>query len=323
MSIRPLASEEISLLTLLVEQQKYKKYQYIRPVPSSAIQKYTLHRLEKDVQNGMVWVWEERAEPKAYLAVERLDWDSEILGFPCARMTEFFSAEPYAEGFRRAQELLREAYIWGKEAGIRFMDARVDARDLIWTHALEDIGFRTMETAILYAFARGAGELFEKPETNCEVRLANAKDLEFVQRVAETVFVWDRFHRDPRIPLEKAVLLYQKWVENAVLGKRGGAFIVEAEGRKLGFHTFAIDFEFNQFSDVKVAQMDLIAIIPHPRVKNVWETLIYEMVRQGLEYGISVGESRTQLFNLSAMWRLMRTPPPFSRIELTLHFWYE
>ncbi|MHA2610389.1 MAG: hypothetical protein V2G48_00795 [bacterium JZ-2024 1] len=323
MAVLALSRSEIPLLVPLIEQHPYKKYQYIRPMPAQAIQKYTLYQLEKTAEEGQVWGEKSGDTIRAYLAVKKLTWDSEILGVPCARITDCYAPEPYSVGFPLTRELLKTMKAWAREENISFIDVRVDTRNMVWVHALEEAGFRTMETAVLYAFVKGYGELFPRPEPTCTVRLATAEDLDFLKRVAGALFTWDRFHRDPKIPPESASALYQNWVENIVNGTHGAVFIVEADGKKLGFHTASLDEEFNQFSHMKVAQMELIAIIPHPRVSHVWENLIYEMISRGLEYGVSVGESRTQLFNLSAMWRLMRTPPHFLRTELTLHYWNE
>ncbi|MFN4182962.1 MAG: hypothetical protein ACK4G3_07155, partial [bacterium] len=184
MAIFPLSPSEISLLSPLVEQHRYKKYQYIRPMPARAIQKYTLHQLEKTAEEGQVWVEKSGDTVQAYLAVKKLKWDTEILGFPCARIIDCYAPEPYTVGFPLARELLKKMCAWAQEENISFIDVRVDTRNMVWVHALEEAGFRTMEVAILYAFVKGYGELFTRPEPTCKVRLANAEDLDFLHRVA-------------------------------------------------------------------------------------------------------------------------------------------
>jgi len=322
MEIYSLEQAEKSLLTAFLESYPYKKYQYIRPIKQKALVEYYQKRFQKQAENpeGKVWIAGEGGEIGGILSLQTLPWDSEMLGVPCARISELFLAQEYERGVLAGKVLLGSARLWLRERGIRFVDCRLDARDLPGAHSLESSGFHLMESTLLYAYSSKVDTLFEAPLT-CEVRLPTEEDLPFIRRVAGMAFTKDRFHRDPHIPTERANRLHEEWAVNAALGKRGGMALVSFEGRPLGFHTFYIDEEFNAFSDEKVGVLELIALIPHPRAKHLWENLIHRLMVEGMAMGLSIVESRTQIHNFSALFRVLRIPPPYTKGETTFHAW--
>ncbi len=323
MEIHSLKQVEKGLLTAFLKTYPFKKYQYIRPMKQDALIHYYQHRFQKQAENpeGGIWVAEERGKILGVLSLHSLPWDTEVLGVPSARISDFLLSAEYAEGTSAGEALLREAIRWLRERGVQFVDCRLDARDLCAAHSLEAGGFRWMESTLLYAYSSKMDTLFEAPET-CEVRLPTEEDLPFIRRVAGMAFTKDRFHRDPHIPTERANLFHQEWAVNAALGKRGGMALVSFEGRPIGFHTFYIDEEFNAFSDEKVGVLELIALIPHPRAKYLWENLIHRLIVEGMARGLSIVESRTQVHNFSALFRVLRIPPPYTKGEVTFHAWF-
>ncbi|MHA2621194.1 MAG: hypothetical protein V2G42_04520 [bacterium JZ-2024 1] len=323
--MRRIAPDGAGDFASMILESPYKKYQYIRAISPDAQTQYHLARLQSGCQNGnrlSLGVFN-GSEPLAVLLSEFLDWDSEVLGIPCARILEVFHNP--ALSFEQAVAVLSTGVRatlshWQSEKNIQFADARTDARYLPYIVSLERSGFGFMEASLVYAYNAKETPL---PESAPSVvtRTGTANDLPIIDRIARALFTNDRFHRDPRFPPGAADRLYQKWLENTISGKRGRIVVLEFEGRVAAFHTGYLDDEFNLFSETKIGIFDLIAVIPNPRLLKAWEAVISGISRAGLRYGATIGEGRTQAHNVGTMFRLLRLPPSYTRSEVTFHWW--
>lgn len=320
-----LRPEEVAGLRALIRAYPYKKYQYIRSVSEGAIEEYYVAELREAAGSEESAVFGVRGEGGwAGLAGTRyLPWDSGLLGAPCGRIFALLTPADYEGGYKAAEGLLRAAREWAVDRGIRMVDVRCDAREVAVSHALQAAGYRMMEASITFAYSLAMKARWEERDVPgaAEVRLATEADLPFVRRAAK-MFRNDRFHKDPQIGPAAADRLYEEWLMNSALQKRGYLYLALVNDRPVGLQTMVADQAFNEHTDKKVGSWELTAILPHAGSRDIWRRLSFHVSQEGIRHGLRIGEGRTQIYNLNMM-NVMREPPEFSKGELTFHGWLE
>jgi ribosomal protein S18 acetylase RimI-like enzyme len=129
-------------------------------------------------------------------------WLSEILGKPAYHWT---GAEP----------------VDALPAGPAFVDAKVSTDDVAGLLRLQTRGFAVLDVNI--QMSRDAVTI---PAGTVRVRAATPGDAAAVRMLASEAFVYDRFHRDPKIGHDAAARLKAEWAENYFAGKRGDRMII-------------------------------------------------------------------------------------------------
>lgn len=115
-------------------------------------------------------------------------------------------------------------------------------------------GFRHVGTLVtLKIWGRGES-------TSC--RPAVPEDIGSCREIAKS-FRYDRFHADPRIPLEQANELKARWIENAIRGRAEKVWVAEG-----GF-----------LSVLPGGRIDLICVEPKMRGRGVAKRLLHEAFR--------------------------------------------
>lgn len=186
-----------------------------------------------------------------------LDWDSEMFGFPAARLDMLLTSGPYAEARARAGKVLDTVLADCAGRGIRHLTTRVDPRDYAALHALGAAGFELIDGIQTFALPVTAGIAHEFPPGT---RLFEPRDLDSVTAIGRSSFVYDRFHNDPYLPKETSDRLHGVWTENCCLGKAADAVIVtEREGRLAGFVTVKVDAAARQSLGLSIAVIILVA----------------------------------------------------------------
>ncbi|WP_096701986.1 GNAT family N-acetyltransferase [Magnetospirillum sp. 15-1] len=115
--------------------------------------------------------------------------------------------------------------------GAVFITAKVACTDMARAFALQDLGFRVVDTALTF----DAGRL-DAPAADPRVRFARPGDEAAVRAVAGQSFLYTRFHLDPVLPDALAHRVKAEWAGNYFGGKRGdGMVVAEVDGAVAGF----------------------------------------------------------------------------------------
>lgn len=121
-----------------------------------------------------------------------------------------------------------------------FVSAKLPIADMAQSFALQDIGFRVVDTALTFACAGPlalphASDADETRRGIC-VRYACSDDAQPVCAVGGSAFRYSRFHLDPLLPDDKAHAVKAAWAANYFRGARGdGMIVAESDGRVIGF----------------------------------------------------------------------------------------
>lgn len=194
------------------------------------------------------------------IAWRKLDWDSELFGFPAARIDLLAVSGGYSEVRSTAGALIEKTVADAMDqAGILHLSARIDASSLGLAHALAECGFELIDGIQTFALplaGRDAGE------HTANTRLATSADADEIAGIARTSFVFDRFHNDLAIGGETADRVHEAWARNSVSGAAADAVLVCDSGDPKtidSFVTVKIDSENEGALGMRFAAIPLVA----------------------------------------------------------------
>jgi ribosomal protein S18 acetylase RimI-like enzyme len=190
-------------------------------------------------------------------------WLGETLGRPVYRL----AGHAVESGAAVEEEFARLA-----GAGSAFFYAKVPTADIATSLGLQRAGFGVIDTAITLAWT-GA---LDNRNGSAEVVPARPGDGAAITHIAETCFVWSRFHLDPQIPDTAANLIKRRWIESYLSGKRGSALYAASVGGRVAGFLAVIESEV---SGRRVAVIDLVGVQPGQQGAGVGSALVDAFVR--------------------------------------------
>lgn len=176
-----------------------------------------------------------------------------------------------------------------RDGNRHFAYAKLDVNNIDASNALTDIGFRLVDTALVFSGAPEGG-------TVPGMRFALPGDRDAVEEIAGQSFRFSRFHLDPRVPDALANAIKASWAANYFAGQRGdGMVIAEHEGRVAGF------LQLLWAGDRLV--IDLIGVAPQLQGRGIGRGMIRHAARHGtgdgrIPLGMQVG---TQSANIPSV----------------------
>lgn len=188
-----------------------------------------------------------------------------------------------------------------------FIDVKIDTRDAGTLRQFQQAGFELVDTNIQ----------FLKPLTGKqsgpiqEVRAAVSSDEAAVRHIASTVFLSNRFHRDPKFDAAIASKIKEEWVGNFFRGKRGNALLVaELDGKIAGFILLLVD------AAKKETIIDLVGVHADFQGLGVGKKLISGAEQWFGNEKIRVG---TQLSNPASIFLYQKLGFTFESANYSLH----
>lgn len=202
----------------LVQTLAWSPHDYVDGLSRTGDKRLVATRLCRDLpsDDDFRFVHSGGVEGDVAVLAERLRWDSEFFGFRVARLGAVvpLSGRQVPDD-PTARDAVRELVRRARTAGIAYLIASVDARDLATLRALATSQFVLIETRLhFHRSLRGydAGERFA-------IRRATPGDLPGLEEAAVSmVNPYDRFHSDPFIRPEVADRLMVRWVRESVVG---------------------------------------------------------------------------------------------------------
>jgi GNAT superfamily N-acetyltransferase len=246
----------------------------------------------------------------ALTLVRALPWDTVHFGLPCADLVRLYACacSAAADLERLVEATLAEA----RRRGLRLLSARLLAHQTQALHALQRNGFLLLDTSV----ELGARyPLRDAPAAaGVVVRTPTAADIPSLETIAAT-FVGNRFHRDERLPRERATALYVSWVRGAAEGRHGRLLLAEVDGAIAGFATFSPADD-----ELEVGTIGLVAVAPVHRGRRLLAPLVAAAAAAS---GGQAVITSTQVSNASALRGFARVGLlPFAARHV-LHGWLD
>jgi dTDP-4-amino-4,6-dideoxy-D-galactose acyltransferase len=273
-----------------------------KTIPTADLVQFSCERVRNVLNgaNGSAWIVQQKNHVRGFLRFSMLPWDSERLDTTAARIDYLVAAGSYREQCLIKQSLLDEAQVEIQRRGVRHLSIRIDASDLSSLHVLEKAGFITVDAILTFALDLSP----QKPLTwagDFTVRLANAGDAEQAAALAQTAYLYDRFHSDPFISRAQADQLHAVWLDNSCTGKTADAVIVaEDPTGLLGFVTCSLQPDSAARLGRKIGSIVLVAVAERARGLGVGHATTMAALEWFRQQDCDLVEVGTQLRNIAA-----------------------
>lgn len=216
---------------------------------------------------------------------EHSPFDTEILGFVVAKIKNIKSGN--------VTSLVTDL----KKNKVLYATYRLPANSFSLIYELEKAGFIIVDGLI--SLNIDLREVILLPiEKN--IREAKRKDVQKLKRIAREAFFLNRFYTDPIIPKDKAPLVYEKWIENSVLGKKADKVLLFEEGEIAGFISKACK-AIGFITLEKQGRIPLVAVSKDFQGKGIARKLINAALAQFKKWGVKEIQISTAMFNIPAL----------------------
>ena len=163
-------------------------------------------------------------------------------------------------------------------------------------HALEDHGFR-----VVVPMKVTLGRSLEKAKlalpAGTKISALHPEDIDQIERIAATAFLWGRFSADPLVPAGAAEKIHRTWARNCCLGTHAKHVLVARKGREvLGF----IAMKYLAAGAVEVGSIELIATSETSRGMGIGRALV-QAGCNWLSSSVHDVVVRTELPNVAAL----------------------
>lgn len=254
--------------------------------------------------------------------MRRLEWDTNHFGLEIWRLDHLGT---WGETRQKivTQELV-EGSLWAANIhGCQSIQARIPVDNLAAVHALEDVGFRTMEVLTTWVFDLTQSSIPSKTSPEM-VRDFTARDTEALIKLARRAYTPtpDRFHMDPRLSLGASDDLYAEWMRNSCSGQLADhVAVAESGGETIGYSTMKYHGNHNGLCNAWFGELGLGAVSPGCRNRGlVTDVVIHQLEWLRLHRGdyCFVG---TQGNNIppQRVWLKIGFKP--ATMSVTLHHW--
>lgn len=167
-------------------------------------------------------------------------FETGIAGLPVAKLTLPDKDDGLAPALAGIEQSWREQGIW-------LVSCRVPADRPNVIQELENIDFSAIETLVtFFQKARPARDLI------AQTGLVRTDEIETCVDLALGAFIYDRLHRDKRVPDRIADAIRAAWVRNDMTGRAAAPLVARINGRVAGFNLC--------LKSGRTAVIDLIAV---------------------------------------------------------------
>ena len=218
-------------------------------------------------------------------------WLGTILGYQTFRVTAFDSSQGTVPEDRNFKEVFRTSV-----QGRAFYYTKVPTLNVAHVEGFTRAGFAVVEVNV--TFSRQPEPVEHRPNPDVIVKDVEPREHEVVLKIAESSFVYSRFHLDPQIENDSANAVKREWVRNYILGHRGERLLV-ANYREEPVGFLAV-LSTRDDTGNRVRIIDLIAVAKSYQGTGIGRSLVNYFVNDSAEdySAVKVG---TQVANIPSM----------------------
>jgi ribosomal protein S18 acetylase RimI-like enzyme len=203
---------------------------------------------------------------------------------------------------------------------VSMMSMRVDVADIQRIHALENDGYRLMDTLVYYGGSLENLKGLTTLPNGIVVRMASVSDKDAVSGVAQEVFrnYIGHYHSDLRIDNAAADQAYIQWAENSISNVSDDmpVLIAEEKGEVVGFLTM-------QLNTPEKGEIILNGVHPDHQCRGVYSSLFEQSKYSLAEIGAKRIIISTQINNYAVQKVWARSGFVHEQSYYTFHKWYD
>jgi len=302
--IRPIEAISDNDLLRLAECQNFYPYDYIRGIDKSAYISYIYSDIQSLIKRDTVSIFcafDSTDKVCGFILAEQLHWDSEIFGFPCARI-HYLLAEENEIAYWIKKNLLTEVVLWAKEHHVKFMDIYSHPLDFSRVKAIVENGFALIATHIHHVWDFRTGFKLEHKIT-VPIRPATKEDMDNLVNIDFSIFPrYSRFYLDEKLMATgKVPVMFKHWLKNSLLGIRAkGVWIVEMDNQIVGYITSVEDERTKDTLGIRITKGDMVGVLPNVRNKGIYTDMVATMIYWAQNYGADILEVAIHACNAPA-----------------------
>jgi len=261
--------------------------------------------------------------------LERLEFDSNLFGWPMARIRPLAHRLPWPDplSLSRGRQLLQALVKKADEEKIAFLSARVPARDFTAAQALEACGFYLADLSVEWMVDIKKLPAKRALPAQMTVRTWRPEDKEALADLAAEAFCdlfayADRFALDPRLRGQCGIL-YRRWMANSLSGDQADqVFVLEAENAPMGFITLKLP-STGRGPRAHCGWVVLNAIHPHLRGQGLYRHLLVRGLSWLNKHGAQAVRVRTKISQQNVINAFAGLGGRQVSADLTLHLWLD
>ena len=236
-------------------------------------------RSSADQHNVSMLLHRGRNGSSAIGALQELPWDTECLGFRCAKMELFVGAGGSDDDRSSSSETIVEHVLEiARNRGYQMVSSKCPADLPILAHCLEAAGFRLMDCELTLAYAGNPRNRSDLRSGGVRVESVRNRDISGIEAIGN-YFSRSRFHADQKIPQKLADRLWRKSVANACRDRADEVFVAFDGERPVGLVS-CLDDPFPELnSDRPVRSLFHVGVLPDAQGKGVGSSLMEAALR--------------------------------------------
>jgi len=223
-----------------------------------------------------------------------------------------------ARAMDMTSEKLPAALEFCRVQGVQFLIARCSTRELLSLQAMEESGFRLMDTLMYFDFNLHHKTL--PPRRDLNVRIVQPQDVDAVKEISRQAFRGydSHYHADPRLDRSACDEIYVDWAVRSCSQKdlADEVFVAESDNGILGFLALKMD-------KTKIADCRLYAVSQQAQRSGVGQALLIESLHWCVKKRLASMTISTQITNIASQKACVRVGfEPYISFY-TLHKWFE
>ena len=253
-------------------------------------------------QKGQLyWLAMEEEQHCGLLILKKLPWDSEHLEVPCAMIEIHLPKVDQSTQTAAASLLIHEAMTRCRLEGIRFLATKIFSDRFAAVHALEDSGFRLMDTELILAHTATA----PKTITVAGVDFLTTKEQEIPGLTTMgSLFQMSRFFSDPRISDVVAESLWRASVKDSCAGYADEFMIAMENDVPLGFLTCKDDDSLAAFGGPTIRSFFHVGIASQAQGRGLGTAMITNaLVRSAQCTDLTIVETQSRNATALALYQ--------------------
>ena len=239
---------------------------------------------------------------------ELLTWDTEFFGRRIARIV----------GGRIDESRAGEVIAWCCRERIDCLYFLADAADMGSVTTAENHGFGMKDVRLTYK--RRLTSYQEQsplqPGPGVRIRDLRPEDGAALEALSEGSYTESRFYCDSRFSRHSVSLLYKLWIRKCVQGDADRVWVLEWDGRPMGFITCHIP-------DERTGQVQLAGLHSELRGKGLGQLLYQTALRWFADQGVETVIYVTQARNISAQRLIQRLGFLSDSTQIWFHKWFD
>ncbi len=306
---------------------RFQPYWWIRQVDAASRQALMwrdLQQLEQDDTVIMIGLYaDQKPDMIGFAAIRPLAWDSAHFGIDVWRLaylgTWGDAVQQQTAACVLAQAVRNEAFQRGAQTVHGWMP--LDALPAI--HALEAVGFQTMESQVYWLFDFNRQPVPPK-KTDVHCRPYEPADRDACVALARRSYtpIPNRFHADPHLPNDLCDELYAEWISNSCKGDEADYMsVIDVEGEVVGYVTLRYLDDQDGLCNKRLGQFMLGALDPDHRARGIYDDMLRVLLVWLADHKADIAYVGTQTNNVASQIGMARMGFKPMCSGLSLHLW--